>query len=171
MHKCGGCGATLRFNVRDGSLILKTLDCRYESSATMDQHVDRKDHSMKLILWLASIALMASCGMLLPQVSTGLTQAPSSKYRFDYNLTNAEPIALLRVFDDSGSTFLQFKNEVPDGLVVSAETASSATVIPHETMGNYAILRGVYRGPLVFGAISGGWKRPPVLGVLMQVID
>lgn len=100
---------------------------------------------MKLILWLASLALMASCGMVPVQGKADLTHAQPSKYRFDYTLTNAAPIALLRVFDDGGSTYLQFPNAVPDGLVVSAETASGETVIPHETMGNYAILRGVYR--------------------------
>ena len=100
---------------------------------------------MKPIVWLVSLVLLAGCGMLHIKDQASVTPAPQSKYRFDYKVTNAEPISLLRLFDDGGSTYLQFRNAVPDGLVVSAETASGEAVIPHERMGNYAILRGVYR--------------------------
>ena len=100
---------------------------------------------MKPVVWLASLVLLAGCGMLHIKDQASVAPAPQSKYRFDYKVTNAEPISLLRLFDDGGSTYLQFRNAVPDGLVVSAETASGEAVIPHERMGNYAILRGVYR--------------------------
>ena len=100
---------------------------------------------MKPIIWLASLVLLAGCGMLQVKDQASVSHVPQSKYRFDYTLSNAEPISLLRVFDDGGSSYLQFRNSVPDGLVVSAETANGEAVIPHERMGNYAILRGVYR--------------------------
>ena len=100
---------------------------------------------MKPIIWLASLVLLVGCGMLQVKDQASVSHVPQSKYRFDYALTNQEPISLLRVFDDAGSTYLQFRNAVPDGLVVSAETASGDAVIPHEHMGNYAVLRGVYR--------------------------
>ena len=100
---------------------------------------------MKPVVWLASLVLLAGCGMLHVKDQASVTHVPQSKYRFDYTLSNAEPISLLRVFDDGGSSYLQFRNSVPDGLVVSAETANGEAVIPHERMGNYAILRGVYR--------------------------
>ena len=100
---------------------------------------------MKRIVWLVSLVLLAGCSMLHIKDQASVASAPQSKYRFDYKVTNAEPISLLRVFDDAGSTYLQFRNAVPDGLVVSAETASGEAIIPHESMGNYAILRGVYR--------------------------
>ena len=68
-----------------------------------------------------------------------------SKYQFDYKVTNGEPIGLVRVFDDGGSTYFQFRNEPPEALVVSAETTNGHAIIPHDVMGNYAVMRGVYR--------------------------
>ena len=100
---------------------------------------------MKPTVWLASLVLLAGCGMLAVRDKASFTHLPQSKYRFDYKVAHAEPISLIRIFDDGGSTYLQFRNSAPDGLVVSAETASGEAVIPHEVMGNYAVLRGVYR--------------------------
>ena len=87
---------------------------------------------MERIVWLVSLVLLAGCGMLHIKDQASVTPAPQSKYRFDYKVTNAEPISLLRLFDDGGSTYLQFRNAVPDGLVVSAETASGDAVIPEQ---------------------------------------
>lgn len=56
-----------------------------------------------------------------------------------------EPISLIRVFDDGGSTYFQFQANPPDALVVSAQTTNGEAIIPHEIMGNYAVIRGVYR--------------------------
>jgi hypothetical protein len=55
-----------------------------------------------------------------------------SKYQVNYTVSNAAPISLLRVFDDGGSTYFQFRSNPPEALVISAETAIGEAIIPHE---------------------------------------
>ena len=95
-------------------------------------------------LW-AILVVLGGCGTWQPKPPDGGTQVPQSKYQFDYNVINGEPIALVRVFDDGGSTYFQFRDHPPEALVVSAQTTNGESIIPHEIMGNYAVLRGVYR--------------------------
>ncbi len=97
-------------------------------------------------LWLlAMLFLVGGCGTWQSKPQAARDQIPQSKYQFDYNVKNGEPIALVRVFDDGGSTYFQFRGNPPEALVVSAETTNGEAIIPHEIMGNYAVLRGVYR--------------------------
>lgn len=98
--------------------------------------------------WLGLIVVLvwtAGCGTTQKHTQPSDSPLTKSTYHFDYEVTNAEPIALLRVFDDGGNTYFQFRNIVPDGLVVSAETTTGDTIVPHENMGSYAIVHGVYR--------------------------
>ena len=48
---------------------------------------------MKPIVWLASLVLLAGCGMLQMKDQASVSHVPQSKYRFDYALTNQEPIS------------------------------------------------------------------------------
>ena len=95
-------------------------------------------------LWVILVVL-GGCGTWQPKPPDGIARVPQSRYQFDYSVTNGEPIALVRVFDDGGSTYFQFRDHPPEALVVSAQTTDGESIIPHEIMGNYAVLRGVYR--------------------------
>ena len=66
---------------------------------------------------------------------------------------------MVRAFDDGGSTYFQFRGTPPDALVVSAETTNGDAIIPHEVMGNYAVIRGVYRIEFDSGGIKGSQDR------------
>ncbi len=95
--------------------------------------------------WFPIFMLLAGCsGWRIPEKAQETKPAPS-KYRFDYALSNAAPVSLLRVFDDGGNTYFQFRTSPPEALVVSAQTRTGEAIIPHERMGNYAVIRGVYR--------------------------
>ena len=97
-------------------------------------------------LWvLAILLLLSACGTWQSRTLSMPVPAWQSKYQFDYKVTNGEPIGLVRVFDDGGSTYLQFRRTPPDALVVSADTTNGDAIIPHEVMRNYAVIRGVYR--------------------------
>jgi outer membrane protein OmpA-like peptidoglycan-associated protein len=100
---------------------------------------------MNSLLLLAILFLVGGCGTWQSKPQAAQTQVPQSKYQFDYNVTNGEPIGLVRVFDDGGSTYFQFRGNPPEAFVVSAETTNGESIIPHEMMGNYAVIRGVYR--------------------------
>ena len=100
---------------------------------------------MNSLLLLAMLFLVGGCGTWQSKPQAAQTQVPQSKYQFDYNVTNGEPIGLVRVFDDGGSTYFQFRGNPPEAFVVSAETTTGEAIIPHEMMGNYAVIRGVYR--------------------------
>jgi outer membrane protein OmpA-like peptidoglycan-associated protein len=104
---------------------------------------------MNSLLLLAMLLLVTGCGTWQPKPQVAQAQVPQSKYQFDYNVTNGEPIGLVRVFDDGGSTYFQFRGNPPEALVVSAETTTGESIIPHEIMGNYAVIRGVYRTSLI----------------------
>ncbi len=98
--------------------------------------------------WLGLIVVLVwltGCGTTQKHSQPSDSPITKSSYYFDYEVTNAEPIALLRVLDDGGNTYFQFRSNVPDGLVVSAETTTGDAIVPHESMGNFAILHGVYR--------------------------
>ena len=95
-------------------------------------------------LWVILVVL-GGCGTWQSKPPDGGARVPQSRYQFDYNVTNGAPIALVRVFDDGGSTYFQFRDRPPDALVVSAQTTNGESIIPYEIMGNYAVLRGVYR--------------------------
>lgn len=100
---------------------------------------------MNSLLLLAMLFLVGGCGMWQSKPQAAQAQVPQSKFQFDYNVTNGEPIGLVRVFDDGGSTYFQFRGNPPEAIVVSAETTTGEAIIPHEIMGNYAVIRGVYR--------------------------
>ena len=100
---------------------------------------------MNSLLLLAMLFLVGGCGTWELKPQAAQEQVSQSKYQFDYNVTNGEPIALVRVFDDGGSTYFQFQGNPPEAFVVSAETTTGQSIIPHEIMGNYAVIRGVYR--------------------------
>ena len=100
---------------------------------------------MQAVGWLVISVILAGCGGWRTQAPAPAPKPLPSKYQFDYTVSNAAPIALLRVFDDGGSTYFQFRSDPPEALVISAETAGGEALIPHETMGNYAVIRGVYR--------------------------
>ena len=100
---------------------------------------------MKLLGWMLIALLLTGCQTWQPKPQSPPIPASHSKYQFDYKVTNGEPIGLVRVFDDSGSTYFQFRGNPPEALVVSAETTNGESIIPHELMGNYAVIRGVYR--------------------------
>lgn len=100
---------------------------------------------MQTVGWLVISVILAGCGGWRMQAQTPAPKPVPVKYQFDYTVSNAAPISLLRVFDDGGSTYFQFRSSPPEELVISAETASGEAVIPHESMGNYAVIRGVYR--------------------------
>jgi outer membrane protein OmpA-like peptidoglycan-associated protein len=100
---------------------------------------------MRAVGGLVILLVLAGCGGWRMQAQAPAPKPLPSKYRFDYTVTNAAPISLLRVFDDGGSTYFQFRSNPPEALVISAETATGEAIIPHESMGNYAVLRGVYR--------------------------
>ena len=93
-------------------------------------------------LWVILVVL-GGCGTWQSKPPDGGARVPQSRYQFDYHVTNGAPIALVRVFDDGGSTYFQFRDRPPDALVVSAQTTNGESIIPHEIMGNYAALRGV----------------------------
>ena len=93
----------------------------------------------------AILILMGECGTWQSKPQSTPAPASHSKYQFDYKVTNGEPIGLVRAFDDGGSTYFQFRNRPPEVIVVNAETANGEAIIPHEIMGNYAVIRGVYR--------------------------
>ena len=96
--------------------------------------------------WLWGILIiLGGCGNWQPRPQTQSIPAAYSKYQFDYNVTNGEPIELVRVFDDGSSTYFQFRREPPSALVISSETSTGEAIIPHKAMGNYAVIRGVYR--------------------------
>ena len=100
---------------------------------------------MKLLGCIVIALLISGC-QTWPSTPQSAPVPPShSKYQFDYKVTNGEPIGLVRAFDDGGSTYFQFRGNPPEALVVSAETTNGEAIIPHETMGNYAVIRGVYR--------------------------
>ena len=101
--------------------------------------------NMNSLLLLAMLFLVSGCGTWQSKPQAARDQIPQSKYQFDYNVTNGQPIGLVRVFDDGGSTYFQFRGNPPEALVVSAETTNGEAIIPHEIMGNYAVIRGVYR--------------------------
>lgn len=100
---------------------------------------------MNSLLLLAIVFLVGGCGIWQPKPQSAPVPTSNSTYRFDYKVTNGEPIGLVRAFDDGGSTYFQFRNRPPDAIVVSAETTNGDAIIPHEIMGNYAVIRGVYR--------------------------
>lgn len=95
-------------------------------------------------LW-AILMVLGGCGAWQSKPPSAPVPASHSKYQFDYQVTNGEPIALVRVFDDGGSTYFQFRHGPPEPLVISSETSTGEAIIPHEVMGNYAVIRGVYR--------------------------
>lgn len=100
---------------------------------------------MKLLGCIVIALLISGC-QTWPSTPQSAPVPPShSKYQFDYKVTNGEPIGLVRAFDDGGSTYFQFRGNPPEALVVSAKTTNGEAIIPHETMGNYAVIRGVYR--------------------------
>ena len=49
---------------------------------------------MKSTGWLMSLVLLVGCGVLRVQDKPSVNQLTQSKYRFDYTLSNAEPISL-----------------------------------------------------------------------------
>ena len=98
---------------------------------------------------LAILILLSGCGTWQSKPQSLPIPASQSKYQFDYKVANGELIALVRAFDDGGSTYFQFRNEPPEALVVSAETTNGHAIIPHEVMGNYAVMRGVYRSSTI----------------------
>jgi outer membrane protein OmpA-like peptidoglycan-associated protein len=100
---------------------------------------------MQAVGWLVISIMLAGCGGWRMRAQAPVSNPVPSKYQFDYTVTNAAPISLLRVFDDGGSTYFQFRSNPPEALVISAETTTGEAVIPHERMGNYALIRGVYR--------------------------
>lgn len=100
---------------------------------------------MKSHWLLAMLLLLGGCGTWRSKPSSASVPALQSKYQFDYKVTNGEPISLVRVFDDGGSTYFQFRSSPPEPLVISSKTDSGDAIIPHEVMGNYAVIRGVYR--------------------------
>lgn len=100
---------------------------------------------MQAVGWLVILVVLTGCGSWRTQAPASALKPLASKYRLDYTVSNAAPISLLRVFDDGGSTYFQFHNDPPEALVISAETATGEAVIPHETRGNYAVIRDVYR--------------------------
>jgi outer membrane protein OmpA-like peptidoglycan-associated protein len=100
---------------------------------------------MNSLLLLVILCLVGGCGTWQSKPQAAQTQVPQSKYQFDYNVTNGEPIGLIRVFDDGGSTYFQFRGNPPEAFVVNTETTTGESIIPHEIMGNYAVIRGVYR--------------------------
>jgi Conjugal transfer protein len=100
---------------------------------------------MNSLLLLAMLFLVGGCGTWQSKPQAAQVQVPRSKYQFDYYVTNGEPIGLVRVFDDGGSTYFQFRGNPPEAFVVSAKTTNGESIIPHEIMGNYAVIRGVYR--------------------------
>jgi Conjugal transfer protein len=100
---------------------------------------------MNSLLLLAMLFLVGGCGTWQSKPIAAQAQAPQSRYQFDYNVTNGEPIGLVRVFDDGGSTYFQFRGNPPEAFVVSAETTNGEAIIPHEITDNYAVIRGVYR--------------------------
>ncbi len=110
---------------------------------------------MNSLLLLAMLFLVGGCGTWQSKPQAAQAQVPQSKYQFDYNVTNGEPIALVRVFDDGGSTYFQFRGNPPEAFVVSAETTTGESIIPHEIMGNYAVIRGVYRTSFDSGGSKG----------------
>lgn len=100
---------------------------------------------MKLLDCILIALLISGCQTWQPKTQSPPVPASHSKYQFDYQVTNGEPIGLVRAFDDGGSTYFQFRNQPPEALVISAETTNGEAIIPHEIMGNYAVIRGVYR--------------------------
>ena len=100
---------------------------------------------MKSHWLLAMLLLLGGCGTWQSKPQSAPVPTSRSKYQFDYKVTNGEPIFLVRVFDDGGSTYFQFRSGPPNLLVISSETDSGEAIIPHEVMGNYAVIRGVYR--------------------------
>ncbi len=100
---------------------------------------------MRAVGGLVVLMILVGCGGWRMQTQASAPKPVPLKYRFDYTVSNAAPISLLRVFDDGGSTYFQFRGNPPEALVISAETASGESVIPHESMGSYAVIRGVYR--------------------------
>ena len=100
---------------------------------------------MKSHWLLAMLLLLGGCGTWQSKPSSASVPASQSKYQFDYKVTNGEPIFLVRVFDDGGSTYFQFRSGPPEPLVISSETDGGEAIIPHEVIGNYAVIRGVYR--------------------------
>ena len=100
---------------------------------------------MKSDWLLTMLLLLGGCGTWQSKPSSASVPALQSKYQFDYKLTNGEPISLVRVFDDGGSTYFQFRSGPPEPLVISSETDGGEAIIPHEVIGNYAVIRGVYR--------------------------
>lgn len=100
---------------------------------------------MKLLACVVIALLLTGCQTWQPKTQSPPIPASHSKYQFDYKVTNGEPVGLVRAFDDGGSTYYQFRNHPPEALVVSAETTNGEAIIPHEIMGNYAVMRGVFR--------------------------
>lgn len=100
---------------------------------------------MKSHWLLAMLLLLGGCGTWQSKPQPAPVPASQSKYQFDYKVTNGEPISLVRVFDDGGSTYFQFRSGPPEPLVISSETDGGGAIIPHEVIGNYAVIRGVYR--------------------------
>ena len=100
---------------------------------------------MNSLLLLAILIFLLGCGTWQSKSQSAPVPASHSKYQFDYKVTNGELIALVRTFDDGGSTYFQFRGNPPDALAVSSQTSSGEAIIPHEVMGNYAVIRGVYR--------------------------
>lgn len=97
-------------------------------------------------LWLIVIPiLLGGCESWQSKPPSMSAATLPSKYQFDYKIANGEPISLIRVFDDGGSTYFQFRANPLDALVISARTTNGEAIIPHEVMGNYAVIRGVYR--------------------------
>jgi Conjugal transfer protein len=100
---------------------------------------------MKSLFCVAMVLLMGGCSAWQTKPHSTPVPASYSKYEFDYSVTNGEPISLIRTFDDGGSTYFQFRSNPPEALVISAQSTAGEAIIPHEVMGNYAVIRGVYR--------------------------
>lgn len=123
---------------------------------------------MKLIGWFVLVVILNGCALWRPEKALS-RQTLQSKYTFDYTVTNGAAISLVQVFDDSGSTYFQFRSAPPEVLVVTAETKSGDAVIPHEVMGNFAVLRGVYRRSHIASAVQPVIARK--LGQIMPMAD
>jgi outer membrane protein OmpA-like peptidoglycan-associated protein len=109
---------------------------------------------MKLFACIVIALLIGGCQSWQSKPQSAPVPPSHSKYQFDYKVTNGEPIGLVRAFDDGGSTYYQFRGNPPEALVVSAETTNGEAIIPHEIMGNYAVIRGVYRSSSVPAAVQ-----------------
>ena len=124
-------------------------------------------------LW-AILIVLGGCGTWQSRPQSSLVPASHSKYQFDYKVTNGEPIALVRVFDDGGSTYFQFRSNPSAALVISSETSNGETIIPHEAMENYAVILVyccIIDGTYIVWSCHAGYyrKRLPVMRVATEI--